>query len=50
MRKSELLSLILAGTMTVAASGCAKVVEPARVPTAPTAAEEKEIRPQDDYY
>lgn len=50
MRKSELLSLILAGTMMVAASGCAKVVEPVRVPTAPTAAEDKEIRPQDDYY
>ncbi len=50
MRKSELLSLILAGTMTVAASGCAKVVEPKRVPTAATEAEAKEIRPQDDYY
>ena len=51
MRKSEWLSLILAGTMTIAGSGCAKVEKPVHVPTAAvTTAEEKEIRPQDDYY
>ncbi|MBO4474879.1 MAG: M13 family metallopeptidase [Clostridiales bacterium] len=51
MRKRDFLSFLLAGSLTLASSGCVKVerIEPTG-PTQTTATAPAEVRPQDDYY